>query len=67
MPIAFSALKLGDVVFSGFREKAGHTIRRRTACQKVKILEIDPEGASVLVSSNGNPPRRVRARNGRLT
>lgn len=66
MPVALSALKPGDVVFSVRREKAGNTMRSRTVCLEVRILEVDAGAQTVRASSNGNPPRTVRARGGQL-
>lgn len=66
MPVALSALKPGDVVYSVSTERAGNTTLRRTVCRTVTIKEVDAEKGTVLASWNGNTAKTFRACGGKL-
>jgi hypothetical protein len=53
---AFSALKIGDVLYDSHRQKMGNTTMSRMTTWEVKVLEIDIVAQKALCSWNGNKP-----------
>ena len=60
--VAFSTIKVGDVLFDCHMTKMGNTNANRLGCWDVKILSIDPETRVAMASWNGNAPRRYSER-----
>lgn len=66
MTISINKLKPGDVVFDVHKERMGNTAMSREGCWRVIIKEVDVENGCVVASWNGNPARKIYARNGKF-
>jgi hypothetical protein len=60
--VAFSKIKVGDVLYDCHKYTAGNTNIRKMGTWPVKVIEVYPPGAlnigaSAMVSWNGNKPR----------
>jgi hypothetical protein len=60
--IKFETVKAGDVLYDYHSEQAGNTTMRRWGNWTVRVIEVNYEKRTALVSWNGNPPRKYYER-----
>lgn len=58
MAIQFSKIKPGMTLLDIHSERAGNTKMRRLGLWKVRIISVDAEAQTAIVSWNSNPPRK---------
>jgi hypothetical protein len=57
MAVAFTSLKVGDIIYDCHRHRVGNTMATELGIWKVRILEINLKERKVLVSWNDNTPQ----------
>jgi hypothetical protein len=55
--VAFSTVKVGDVLYDCRRQRMGNTTMSRMETWLVRVIEVDAEKRRALVSWNSNAPR----------
>ncbi len=56
--VAFASVKAGDVLYDVRQTRMGNTTMRRWGWWEVRVIEIDHEAKTALVSWNGNAARK---------
>ena len=62
MAIKFEKIAPGMVLYDRHRYKAGNTRLTRMGEWSVRIISVDPDTRSAIVSWNGNPAKKMRER-----
>lgn len=62
MSVKFSTVKAGDKLYDVHSEQMGNTTMRRMGWWPIRVISVDHEARTAMVSWNGNPARRWFAR-----